>query len=49
VMTSDSMLRFRERDEIETALLAHGYAVKEVRSAPDRPTREFVFFAQRPD
>ena len=49
VMTSDSTLRFRERDEIETALLAHGYAVEEVRGAPDRPAREFVFFAQRPD
>ena len=48
VMTSDSTLRFRERDEIETALLARGYAVKEVRGAPDRPARELVFFAQRP-
>jgi len=48
LMASDSTLRFRERDEIETALVAHGYAVKEVRGAPDRPGREFVFFAQRP-
>jgi SAM-dependent methyltransferase len=49
VLTSESTLRFRERYEVETALVAHGYAVKEVRGAPDRPGLEFVFFAQRPD
>jgi SAM-dependent methyltransferase len=49
VLTSDSMLRFRERDEVEATLVAHGYAVKEVRDAPDRPGREFVFFALRPE
>jgi SAM-dependent methyltransferase len=48
VLTSDSTLRFRERDEVEAALLAHGYAVDEVRGAPDRPGREFVFCARRP-
>lgn len=48
VLTSVSTLRFRERDEVEAALLAEGYAVREVRDAPDRPGREFVFFAQRP-
>ncbi len=48
VLTSDSTLRFRERDEVQAALLAHGYAVDEVRGAPDRPGREFVFFARRP-
>jgi SAM-dependent methyltransferase len=48
VLTSDSTLRFRESDEVETALVAHGYAVDEVRGAPDRPRREFVFFARRP-
>lgn len=48
VLTSDSTLCFRERDEVETALLAHGYAVDEVRDAPDRPGREFVFVARRP-
>jgi SAM-dependent methyltransferase len=47
VLTSDSTLRFRERDEVEAALVAHGYVVKEVRGAPDRPGREFVFFAVR--
>ena len=48
VLTSDSTLRFRERDEVESALIAHGYVVDEVRGAPDRPGREFVFFAARP-
>lgn len=47
VLTSDSTLRFRERDEVESALIAHGYVVEEVRDAPDRPGREFVFFAAR--
>ncbi|MEJ7707652.1 MAG: hypothetical protein WKF82_10520 [Nocardioidaceae bacterium] len=49
MLTSDSTLRFRERDEVEATLVAHGYAVDEVRDAPDRPGREFVFFARRPD
>ena len=47
VLTSDSTLRFRERDEVEAALSANGYAVDEVRDAPDRPGRELVFFARR--
>jgi hypothetical protein len=47
VLTSDSTLRFRERDEVEASLVAHGYVVEEVRGAPDRPGREFVFFARR--
>ena len=46
-LTSDSTLRFRSRDEVEAALVAHGYAVDEVRDAPDRPGREFVFLARR--
>lgn len=49
LLTSDSTLRFRERDEVEATLVAHGYAVKEVRGAPDQPGREFVFFALRPE
>ncbi len=48
VLTSDSTLRFRERDEVEEALVAHGYVVDDVRDAPDRPGREFVFLARRP-
>ena len=46
VLTSDSILRFRERDEVEEDLLAHGYAVDEVRGAPDRPGREIVFIVR---
>ena len=48
-LTSDSTLRFRTRDEVEAALGAAGFAVDEVRSAPDRPGRELVFFARRPE
>ena len=47
VLTSDSALRFRGRDEVEASLTAHGYRVVDVRDAPDRPGREFVFIAQR--
>ncbi|POX47665.1 bifunctional 2-polyprenyl-6-hydroxyphenol methylase/3-demethylubiquinol 3-O-methyltransferase UbiG [Streptomyces sp. Ru72] len=47
VLTSDSTLRFREREEIETDLVAHGYVVEDVRDAPDRPGTEFVFLARR--
>ena len=48
VLTSNSTLRFRERDEVESELAAHGYVVDEVRGAPARPGREFVFLARRP-
>lgn len=48
VLTSRSTLRFRERNEIEQDLVAHGFMVEEVRDAPDRPGREFVFVARRP-
>ncbi|SFY41829.1 Methyltransferase domain-containing protein [Streptomyces atratus] len=48
VLTSDSTLRFREREEVEQDLVAHGYVVEDVRDAPDRPGREFVFMARRP-
>ncbi|TMR96641.1 class I SAM-dependent methyltransferase [Nonomuraea basaltis] len=48
VLTSDSTLRFREREEVEAALVGHGYAVEEVRDAPDRPGKEYVFLARRP-
>jgi SAM-dependent methyltransferase len=46
-VTSDSTLRFRERAEVAESLAAHGFTVTDVREAPDRPGREFVFFAQR--
>ena len=47
VITSDSTLRFRSRDEVEASLAAQGYQVLEVREAPDRPGQEFVFIAER--
>ncbi|MEV1333737.1 class I SAM-dependent methyltransferase [Micromonospora costi] len=49
VVTSDSTLRFRGRDEVESSLAANGYRVLDVREAPDRPGREFVFVAERSD
>lgn len=47
VVTSDSTLRFRDRDEIETSLTTAGYRVLDVRDAPDRPGCEFVFVTRR--
>lgn len=47
VIVSDSTLRFRSRHEVESSLVTHGYRVLDVRQAPDRPGREFVFIAQR--
>ena len=47
VLTSDSTLRFREREEVQAGLESHGYLVDEIRDAPDRPGRELVFFARR--
>jgi SAM-dependent methyltransferase len=48
VLVSESTLRFRTGEEVEADLAAHGYDLLEVRDAPDRPGREFVFFARRP-
>ena len=47
VIVSDSTLRFRSRDEVKSSLAAHGYRALDVREAPDRPGREFVFIAER--
>ncbi len=46
-VVATSTLRFRERAEVETDLLAAGLSVVDVRDAPDRPGREFVFLARR--
>ena len=46
-LTSDSTLRFRSREETGDSLRAAGFDVDEVRGAPDRPGREFVFVARR--
>lgn len=42
---SESTLRFREREAIEKSLLKCGYKIKEIRDAPDRPNKEFVFIS----
>ncbi len=46
IVASDSTLRFRSRGEVESSLVANGYRVLDVREAPDRPGREFVFIAE---
>jgi SAM-dependent methyltransferase len=47
VLTSDSTLRFRGYDEIVETVRQAEMTVEEVRDAPDRPGREFVFIARR--
>jgi SAM-dependent methyltransferase len=47
VVTSDSTLRFRSREAVGASLSAAGFTVEDVRDAPDRPGREFVFVARR--
>jgi SAM-dependent methyltransferase len=49
VLTSRSTLRFRTRAELTASLAAVDLLVRDVRDAPDRPGREFVFVASRPD
>ncbi|MEN2424149.1 methyltransferase domain-containing protein [Streptomyces rimosus] len=49
VLTSESTLRFRERSEIEGDLLSQGFVVDDIRDAPDRPGKEFVFLVRRPE
>lgn len=45
VLTSDSTLRFRGRQEVEASLACGGYRVLDVRDARDRPGRELVVIA----
>ena len=47
VITSDSTLRFRSREDLESSLAAQGYRVLDMREAPDRPGHEFVFITER--
>jgi SAM-dependent methyltransferase len=47
VLTSASTLRFRERPELEAALSECGFDVVDVREAPDRMGKEYVFIARR--
>jgi SAM-dependent methyltransferase len=46
-LTSDSTRRFRSRAEIDSSLESAGYTVLDVRDAPDRLGREWVFVARR--
>lgn len=48
VLNSESTLRFRERGEVEESLVTAGFTVDEVRDAPDRPGKEWVFVARKP-
>lgn len=48
-IVSDATLRYREIDEIGRDLDRHGFELREVRDAPDRPGREWVILAQRTD
>lgn len=47
VLTSDSTLRFRSRAEVEASLARTGFVLTDVRDAPDRPGREYVFLARQ--
>jgi hypothetical protein len=47
VITSDSTLRFRSRQELEQCVSDCGLVVDEVRDAPDRPGLELVFVCRR--
>ncbi|MFC4068501.1 class I SAM-dependent DNA methyltransferase [Actinoplanes subglobosus] len=48
VLTSDSTLRFRDRNELDAGLTAAGFRITDVRQAPDRPGRERVFLCEKP-
>ncbi|MDN4524618.1 class I SAM-dependent methyltransferase [Fictibacillus fluitans] len=45
-ISSDSTLRFRSFHEINKTLNSAGFSVEDVREAPDRPGREYVFIAR---
>ncbi|GAA1306074.1 class I SAM-dependent methyltransferase [Brachybacterium tyrofermentans] len=45
-ITSTSTLRWRSETELRDSLAAAGFAVQEIRDAPDRPGREFVVIAR---
>jgi SAM-dependent methyltransferase len=47
-LTSDSTLRFRSRAELDASLGSAGFLIEDVRDAPDRPGREWVYIAARP-
>ena len=45
-LTSTSTLRWRDKAELRSTLGRAGFAVEEIRDAPDRPGREFVVIAR---
>jgi ubiquinone/menaquinone biosynthesis C-methylase UbiE len=49
MIASQSTLRFRNRDEVAESLEASGFHIDDVRDAPDRPGREFVFITSVAD
>lgn len=46
VLSSTSTLRWRDEAELRFTLTAAGFAVQEIRDAPDRPGREYVVLAR---
>lgn len=46
-IVSDSTLRFRSQNEFDVLLDQAGFSVLDVRQAPDRPGREFVFITRK--
>lgn len=49
VTPPETTLRFRGREEVVDSVVAAGFVIEDIRDAPDRPGKEFVFIAQRPD
>jgi ubiquinone/menaquinone biosynthesis C-methylase UbiE len=47
LVSSPETLRFREQDEISEHLESAGFTVDEIRDAPDRPGREWVYIARK--
>ena len=47
IVSGPEKLRFREQDEIRVALDTAGFDIIDIRDAPDRPGREWVFVATK--
>ncbi len=45
-LTSDSTIRFRSKKDVIESLTKTEFSVKDIRDAPDRPGKEFVFIAE---
>lgn len=48
-LESNSTLKSRNRTEVDETLAANGLVTLDVRDAPDRPGREYMFVTRRPD